>query len=464
MKSLPDARPPEKILVVDDDVQIRAQIRWALGSDYTVLTAADRPGALEAFRRERIPVVLLDLGLPPRPREAGEGLQALEQMVAENPLVKVIIVSGNAERENAMRAVMLGAHDIFPKPVDLDELKIVLGRVFKRLALERDSLEERKLAQRLSLEEVVGSSRAMQAVYATVRKVAATEVPVLIAGESGTGKELIAGAIHRLGPRCKGPFVPINCGAIPETLIESELFGHEKGSFTGATVQRRGRIEYARDGTLFLDEIAELAPELQVKLLRFLQEKVIERIGGREPIRVDARIIAASNQDLQQAVAAGRFREDLFFRLAVIRIDLPPLRARGNDVVELAEHLVRVYSRELKRPAPRFSRAALEALRRHDWPGNVRELQNRIQRALVLSDQPALGPEELELEAPPEAAPDERAAAASAVTLKEAQAALEREMVERALRENAGNISKAARALGVSRPTLYSLMDRHGLR
>jgi len=455
---MPEVKAPDKILVVDDDEEILAQIRWALSEDYAVYTARDRAGALEIFRRERTPVVLLDLGLPPRPREAVEGLQALEELVAEDPFVKVVIVSGNAERENAMQAVFKGAHDIFPKPVDLDELKVVLRRVFKRVALERAGFEERRLGLHLSLEEVVGSSGVMRKVYADVRKVAATDVPVLILGESGTGKELIAGAIHRLGARKDGPFVPINCGAIPETLIESELFGHEKGSFTGATAQRRGRIEYARGGTLFLDEIAELAPELQVKILRFLQEKVIERIGGREPVRVDARIIAATNQDLGEAVKAGRFREDLYFRLAVVRIELPPLRERGGDVLELAEHMLKVYCRELKRPLPRFSRAALEAMRRHAWPGNVRELQNRIQRALVLSDGPLIGPAELELEEPPASAPP------GPQTLKQAQEALEKEMVERALLENGWNISKAARALGISRPTLYSLMDRHGLR
>ena len=447
-----------KLLVVDDDEQILRQVRWALSDNYAVFAASDRIGALDTFRREKIAVVLLDLGLPPHPREAVEGLAALDELIALNPLVKVIIVSGNSERANAFRAIEKGAHDIFPKPVDLDELKVVLGRVFKRLALENESIEERRLAQRVSLEEIIGASRPMQTVFETVRKVAETDVPVLILGESGTGKELIANAIHNRGARKKGPFIAINCAAIPETLLESELFGHEKGSFSGATSQRRGKFEYANGGTLFLDEIGDLVPELQVKILRFLQEKIVERVGGRDPIRIDARVIAATNQDLEAAVKAGRFREDLYFRLAVVRVLLPPLRDRGEDVVELAHHLVKSYCREMKKPPARFSKPALDAMRKHSWPGNVRELQNRVQRALVLSEGRTISPEELDLAAPAEEPENVQG------KLKEAREELEREIIERALLENGGNISKSARALGVSRPTLYELMERHGLR
>jgi two-component system NtrC family response regulator len=398
------------------------------------------------------------LGLPPHPREAIEGLRALDEMIALNPLVKVIIVSGNSERANAFQAIEKGAHDIFPKPVDMEELKVVLGRVFRRLELEVESLEERRMAQKVSLEEIVGSSRPMQTVFDTVRKVAETDVPVLILGESGTGKELIANAIHNRGARKKGPFVAINCAAIPETLLESELFGHEKGSFSGAISQRRGKFEYANGGTLFLDEIGDLVPELQVKILRFLQEKIVERVGGREPIRIDARIIAATNQDLDAAVKDGRFREDLYFRLAVVQIFLPPLRDRGEDVIELAQYLVKSYCREMRKPPIRFSKPALDAMRMHLWPGNVRELQNRVQRALVLSDGRTISPQELDLSVP------EEEAASPQGKLKEARQDLERELIERTLSENGGNVSKSARALGVSRPTLYELMARHGLR
>lgn len=445
-----------RILVVDDDEQIRKQITWALADDFQVFAAGDRPGALELFRKEQIPVVLLDLGLPPRPRDAEEGLAALEEMMGLDPLAKIIIVSGNSERASALAAVEKGAHDIFPKPVELDELKVVLHRVRRRLELERESIEERHLADRVSFDDIIGSSAPMQEVFATIGKVAGTDVPVLITGESGTGKELIANAIHNRSGRKGGPFIPINCGAIPETLLESELFGHEKGSFTGASTQRRGKLEYASGGTLFLDEIGELAPEPQVKLLRFLQEKVVERVGGRLPISIDARVIAATNQDLEERVKAGRFREDLYFRLAVVRMELPPLRERGEDVIQLAQHLALAFAKELKKPARKFNKPALDALRRHGWPGNVRELQNRVKRALVLSDGPAISPAELELDTP-EGTPSAPA------TLKEIRETVEKEKISDALRENNGNVSKTAKILGISRPTLYDLMSRYGL-
>jgi two-component system NtrC family response regulator len=446
-----------KILIVDDDEQIRKQIQWALSEEFSIFSAGDRLAALETFKKEQPPVVLLDLGLPPHPRDAVEGLQALEEMIGLNPLAKVIIVSGNSERSNALAAVDKGAHDIFPKPVDLAELKVVLHRVYRRIELEKENIEERNLAQRVSFEDIIGTSPQMQEIFTTVRKVAATDIPVLITGESGTGKELIANAIHNLSNRKGGPFVAINCGAIPDTLLESELFGHEKGSFTGATTQRKGKLEYANGGTLFLDEIGDLLPELQVKILRFLQEKVVERVGGRQLIQVDSRVIAATNQNLEAEVKANHFREDLFFRLAVVKLALPPLRERGSDVIQLAEHLILAFSKELKMPAKKFSKQALEAIRRHNWPGNVRELQNRVKRALVLADGPTIGPKELELESP------NGSSGATAPTLREAKETLEKEILANALRENNGNISKTAKALGISRPTLYDLMSRYGL-
>lgn len=446
-----------KVLIVDDDEQIRKQIQWALSGEFKILAAKDRQSALITFKKEDVSVVLLDLGLPPHPREAIEGLQALEEMIGLNPLAKVIIVSGNSERQNALEAVDKGAHDIFPKPVDLDELKVVLNRVCRRIELEKESIEERSLGQRVSFKEIIGTSSPMQKIFATMRKVAETDIPVLITGESGTGKELIANAIHSLSRRKEGPFIAINCGAIPDTLLESELFGHEKGSYTGATTQRKGKLEYANKGTLFLDEIGELVPELQVKILRFLQEKVIERIGGRQLIPVDGRVIAATNQDLEKEVKENRFREDLYFRLAVVKIALPPLRERGNDVIQLADHLALAFSKELKKPAKKLSKTAIEAIRRHDWPGNVRELQNRVKRALVLADGPSIDPAALELEEP------NGDSDSGTSTLKEAKETLERELLSNALRENEGNISKTAKALGISRPTLYDLMSRYGL-
>jgi two-component system, NtrC family, response regulator len=454
IQSVPEQNLP-KILIVDDDEQIRKQIEWALSEEFTLFSAGDRLSAIDMFKKEQIPIVLLDLGLPPHPRDAIEGLQALDEMIGLNPLVKVIIVSGNSERANALAAIDKGAHDIFPKPVDLDELKVVLHRVYRRIELEKESIDERNLAQRVSFEEIIGSSPQMQDVFTTIRKVSATDIPILITGESGTGKELIANAVHKLSPRKGGPFVAINCGAIPDTLLESELFGHEKGSFTGASAQRKGKIEYANGGTLFLDEIGDLLPELQVKILRFLQEKVIERVGGRQLIPVDIRVVAATNQNLETEIKANRFREDLYFRLAVVKLALPPLRERGDDVIQLAEHLALAFANELKKPPKKFSKLAFEAIRRHSWLGNVRELQNRVKRALVLTDGPTIGPAELELELPN--------SSPSALTLREEKEALERKILSNALRENNGNISKTAKSLGISRPTLYDLMARYGI-
>jgi two-component system, NtrC family, response regulator len=446
-----------KILVVDDDEQILKQIEWALAEDFQVFAAGDRATALGILKGERVPIVLLDLGLPPSPREASEGLLALEQMIAHDPLIKVIIVSGNSERHNALRAIEKGAHDIFPKPVDLDELKVVLRRVLRRIELELESIEERNLTRSLPVEEIIGASPAMKAVFATVKKVAATDVPVLILGESGTGKEMVANAIHNLGARSKGTFVAINCAAIPATLLESELFGHERGSFTGATSLRKGKFEYANGGTLFLDEIGDLAPELQVKILRFLQERVIERVGGREPIRVDSRIIAATHHDLEAAVRDNHFRDDLYFRLAVLKIALPPLRERGEDVIEIAEHIAAAAAKELRIPPKRFTKQAVEAMKQYSWPGNVRELQNRVKRALVLADGPCIAPAEMELEL------SRSTGSPAGATLKEAKQELERELVARTLKDSRGNISQAAKTLGISRPTLYELMSRYGL-
>jgi two-component system NtrC family response regulator len=450
----PGGRP--RLLVVDDDESILQQIRWALSEEYDVYAAGDRRSALTLFKSQRIPLVLLDLGLPPEPREASEGLQTLEELLGENPRAKVIIVSGNAQRENALRAVERGACDIFPKPVDIDELRIVLRRVSTILELEQErERQDAPLPARLGrFEEMIGSSPCMLALFAALRRVAASDIPVLITGESGTGKEQVAKAIHNLSGRKGGPFIAINCGAIPENLLESELFGHEKGTFTGATAQRRGKLEYAQGGTLFLDEIGELASALQVKLLRFLQEKVLERVGGREQIPVDSRVVAATNQDLSRAVAENRFREDLYFRLAGVRLAVPPLRERGDDVIELAEHLAESFARELKRPAKKFSRQALLALRAHPWMGNVRELQNRVRRAVMFADGPSIGPADLELEAAGPAAP-------GGVSLKEAREHFERDLLAKTMAENKGNISRTARALGISRSTLYELLRKY---
>ena len=448
-----------KVLIVDDDEQIRKQIQWFISDEFEVYSAGDRLAAIDTFKKEETPVVLLDLGLPPHPRDAVEGLRALDDMLALNSLAKIIIVSGNSERKNALIAVDKGAYDIFPKPLDLDELKIVLRRVCRRVDMENENIRERKPTDESSFGKIVGASPSMQIILKSISKVSSTDVPVLITGESGTGKELIANAIHAASGRKEGPFVAINCGAIPESLLESELFGHEKGSFTGAAGQRRGRLEYANGGTLFLDEIGDLAQELQVKLLRFLQEKVIERVGGRQPVPVDGRIIAATNRNLEEAVRSGAFREDLYFRLAVMKIHLPPLRERGEDVVLLAEHMMAMFSKELKMPQKRFSKAAIDAIRKYGWPGNIREMQNCVKRAIVLAAGNSIKAEDLELELEAENARIYKAA-----SLKGARDATEREMLADALRRNNGNISKTAKSLGISRPTLYDLIARHGLQ
>lgn len=335
-----------KLLIVEDDEELRTQMKWALVRDYEVFLANDRPNALEILRSERPAVVTLDLGLPPHPEGVEEGFLALADMLEQDSLAKVIIITGQGEKDNALKAIGQGAYDFFCKPIQIDELKVVLSRAFHLSQLE---MENRELQQKVTgeaFDKMLGTSPKMQEVFAAIRKVATTEVPVLITGESGTGKELVARAIHRESSKKDGPFVVINCGAIPENLLESELFGHEKGSFTGAHIQRKGRIEAAHGGTLFLDEIGELSLPLQVKLLRFLQEQRIERVGGREEIVVEARVLTATNMDLKQGISDGRFREDLYYRIEVVSIDLPPLRKREGDILLLANAFLRKYVAE----------------------------------------------------------------------------------------------------------------------
>jgi len=444
------------LLIIEDDEGIRSQLNWALASDYEVVEAGDRPGALSAFRQRNPLLVLLDLGLPPHPTEPVEGMALLTDLSAASPDAKVIVVSGQGEKKNALQAIGAGAYDFLCKPVDLDELKVILKRSGHVALLER---EYRQMQQHLpagTFEGMMGTSLAMQEVFSAIRKVATTEAPVLVLGASGTGKEMAALAIHRRGSRKEGPFVVINCGAIPENLLESELFGHEKGAFTGAHIQRRGRIETATGGTLFLDEVGELPSALQVKLLRFLQDQVIERVGGRSTIQVDTRVIAATNSDLKRATEESRFREDLFYRLAVVVIRIPPLRERTGDIHLLAHAFLQRFAGECGKPKLKFSPAALDALRAYDWPGNVRELENRIQRAVIMAEGSFVGPEDMELPGLGVVTPPR--------TLKEARESLEGELVKSALQRHRGNISRAATDLGISRPTLYDLMDKLGIK
>ena len=448
---------PDKplLLIVDDDEDIRAQMKWALVNDYGLLLAENRLTAVEAFRAKRPRVVLLDLGLPPHPGDTTEGMSALNELIGLDSLAKVIVITGQTDRQNALKAVGLGAYDFLSKPVEMEELKVIVRRAFHVADLERENREMQDQLRSDALGGMLGASQPMQEVFTIIRKVANSDAPLLILGESGTGKEVAARMIHQQGRRKTEPFIPINCGAIPETLLESELFGHERGAFTGAHVQRKGRLELAGGGTLFLDEIGELTGPLQVKLLRFLQDRTIERVGGRGTIEIDARVIAATNRDLTKAIEDGRFREDLFYRLAVVTIRLPALRERGGDIHLLAQAFLRRFAAS-RRSLPRFGEEAAKALEAYTWPGNVRELENKVKRAVIMVEGRHITPEDLELAAPP--------ADTQPHTLKEAREAAERRLVEMALARHRGKIAPAAVELGVSRPTMYELMEKLGLK
>ncbi len=443
-----------KVLIVDDDEEIRSQMKWALLQDYDVLLAEDRPSAIAAFRESRPMVVVLDLGLPPSPGTPEEGIAALAELLTLDTLTKVVIATGQAEKDNALRAIGQGAYDFMCKPIQMEELKAILNRGFHVAQLEREYREMRQRWSTDTFEGMLGSSPPMQEVFTSIRKVATTDAPVMILGESGTGKEMAAAAIHRRSARKDRPFVAINCGAIPETLLESELFGHEKGAFTGAHVQRQGRVETASSGTLFLDEIGELPASLQVKILRFLQEQYIERVGGRTKIQVDTRVIAATNVDLKKAMSEGKFREDLFYRLAVVTIRLPSLRERSSDVPLLAKAFLRKFAVQNGRAVEDFNAKSLRALQQHFWPGNVRELENRIKRAVIMAEGRYVTPADLELT---------DGAEGNFRTLKEARETIERELIQQALQRHGGKISRAAEDLGISRPTFYELMEKLGL-
>ncbi|NLD79682.1 MAG: PEP-CTERM-box response regulator transcription factor [Smithella sp.] len=430
-------------------------MKWALTGDYDIYLAEDRPSAIALINKEQPAVITLDLGLPPNPAGVEEGFAVLDHILDEYGHTKVIIITGRSEKEHALRAVGKGAYDFFYKPIELDELKVVLKRAFHVSQLEQ---EQRDLRQRLSgdtFEGMIGTSSKMQDIFSAIRKVATTDAPVLIRGESGTGKELVARAIHRLSIRASRPFIPINCSAIPENLIESEFFGHEKGTFTGAHVQRKGRFEMAEGGTLFLDEIGDLPLTIQVKLLRFLQEKTIERVGGREQIEVDTRILAATNRDLEEAMRKSVFRDDLFYRISVINISLPPLRERSADIVLLAKTFLDRYAIESKKKIKGFSSQVIEALERYPWPGNVRELENRIKRAVIMSEGKKITLEDLEMQSV--------AGVKENILLKDAREHLEKELILKAITRNENNLTKAASDLGISRPTLYDLMQKLGI-
>ena len=445
-----------KLLIVDDDDEIRTQMKWALTGDYEIVLAEDRASGLEAFRTHKPVVALLDLGLPPRAGDTTEGFALLADILSADKTTKAIVITGQNEREHALHAIAAGAYDFLCKPVNMDELKILIKRCFHVAGLER---ENRNLWQNLGdglFEGMLGTGQKTQEMFSAIRKVATTEAPVLLLGESGTGKEKAALAVHCRSPRNAGPFVAINCGAIPDTLLESELFGHEKGAFTGAHIQRKGRIESADGGTLFLDEIGEIPGQLQVKLLRFLQEQKLSRVGGREEIKTNVRIIAATNSDLKGNIQAGKFREDLYYRLAVVTISLPPLRERGDDARLLAQIFLQRFATENGKTNLTFQPDALRALNRHTWPGNIRELENRVKRAVIMADGKRITAEDLEL--------TQLAGGDRPTTLKEARETVEREMIQQVLQRHSGKVSSAAMELGISRPTFYELMEKLGIQ
>jgi two-component system NtrC family response regulator len=437
----------KKLLIVDDDAGLRRQLRWAFDG-FEVLSAEDRSTATTVVRQDRPPVVLLDLGLPPDPHGPTEGLATLREILSLSPESKVIIMTGQTEREYAVRAVGQGAYDFYQKPIEMPTLGLIVERAYRIHELE---LENRHLHARegmLPLPGLITTNSKMLELCAETRLLAPSEVSVLLLGESGTGKEVLARAIHGLSKRAEGPFVPINCAAIPEHLLESELFGHEKGAFTGAVKKTLGKIEVADGGTLFLDEIGDLPLSLQAKLFRFLQERVIERIGGRQEIAVDVRVVSATNMDVEGLVPEGQFRQELYYRLAEASITIPPLRERPEDAILIANQLLQEVAKQGERDVTGFSPDGIEAILAYEWPGNVRELENRVKRAAVVARSRRVTATDLGLASP----------GTETATLKSFRAEADRLAITRALAVADGNISKAAQILDVSRPTLYQLI------
>lgn len=443
-----------KLLIVEDDEGLSRQYRWAF-PEYELFLAGTREDARVIAEREHPPVAIVDLGLPPDAEGTSEGLALLPEILAIVPDAKLIVATGSDDTSWALEAVSCGAFDFYQKPVDTEVLRIIVSRAARLYQLEAENRRLRSQSLASPTGRIMTGDPEMMKLCRTIERLATTDVTVLILGESGTGKELVAHALHELSPRSDKPFVPINCAAIPENLLESELFGHERGAFTGAVRQTIGKVEAAHRGTLFLDEIGDLPQPLQVKLLRFLQDQVIERIGGRRPIQVDVRIVCATNQDLAAQMARGEFREDLFYRLNEVSLQLPPLRDRVGDAGLLANYFLNKFAQDFKRSIKGFSAPAAAAIRAYSWPGNVRELQNKVKRGVVMSDGRIVEPEHLDLPAASEESAN--------LDLRTARNRAEREVVQLALMQSNGVISTAAKLLGVSRPTLYDLIATHGL-
>ena len=450
-----DAKP--KLLIVEDDPGLQAQLKWAY-EDFEVIVAGDRASALAALRSEEPAVVTLDLGLPPDPDGTTEGFAVLDQIMAIKPDTKVIVASGHGARESALGAIAKGAYDFYRKPVDIEDLGLIVRRAFQLHQLEA---ENRVLAAKAGQDErvlgrMITAAPEMVKVARTIERVANTNVSVMLLGASGTGKELLARGLHEASDRAGGAFVAINCAAIPENLLESELFGHEKGAFTGAVKTTEGKIEQAAGGTLFLDEVGDIPLQLQVKLLRFLQERVIERIGSRSSIAVDTRIVCATHQNLEAMIAEGRFREDLFYRLAEIVVRIPSLAERPGDATLVAKAFLARFAKEMNPQVKGFSADALAAIDAWHWPGNVRELENRVKRAVIMADGKLVQAADLDLSDPE----DDQV---NVLNLKSAREQADRKVIRHALARSEGNISSTAKMLGISRPTLYDLLKQYDL-
>jgi two-component system NtrC family response regulator len=443
-----------KVLVVDDDLGIQKQLKWAL-SDFEVVFAGDRQSTISQLRRFEPSVVTLDLGLPPDPDNASEGLQALQEILSLAPLTKVIVVTGNNDKENALKAISMGAYDFYQKPIDSDTINILIQRALNLTRLEN---ENRLLSTtKPSMGRIIGNSEAIQGISRKAEKIASTDITTLLLGESGTGKEVFARSIHEHSQRKDNNFVAINCASIPENLLESELFGYEKGAFTGANKTTIGKVETAKGGTLFLDEIGDMPLGLQAKMLRFLQERVIERVGGRSEISVDVRVICATHRDLPGMVKDETFREDLYYRVGEISILIPPLRDRDEDVVLLARTFLNQYKEEYGNKVKGFSDHAIKAMLAHKWPGNIRELQNKLKSAVVLAEGTLIEPDDLGLSL----SSDETEQ--TTLNLREVRELAESKAIRRAFHQSEQNMSRTAELLGVTRPTLYALIDKYRL-
>jgi two-component system NtrC family response regulator len=449
------------LLIVEDDLALQKQIKWTLDR-FESVTASDRESALIQVRRHQPSVVTMDLGLPPDPDSVSEGFKLLQQILDIEPATKIIVLTGQNDQANALRAVSLGAYDFLAKPFEPDVLNLTVERACRLAELQAENRRLQALHQPDALSGLITRDAEMMRISRTVERVSSSDATVLLLGESGTGKEVLAQGLHAASKRT-GRFIAINCAAIPENLLESELFGYEKGAFTGAAKTTPGKFETADKGTLMLDEIGDLPHSLQAKLLRFLQQRTVERLGGRSEIPVDVRVVGATHQDLKSLIAQGRFREDLYYRLAEIVVNIPPLRARAGDAVLLAHALLRRFAQEQRRGTLHFTDDAVQAIEQHSWPGNVRELINAIKRASIMADGDRLTCEDLGL-ASPSAAGGDAASMLSDLDLRTVREAAERQAIVAALARTNGNIVKASEMLGVSRPTLYDLMRKLSIK